>query len=215
MIFKGTENFLSSQCSLIVNGFLSGIHNDLFFDPDIALITLPEPFLLSKCIQPICLPKDSFDINSKDVEKFTITGLGITDTGNHPDEILYANVDKLNSDKCFEDWECTQDFPRNWKDQKKQGFCSKGKNGEVTLPGDSGGPTVWKDKSGRAYIIGVLSKSTTYEYLCNIPANQQHRAASITSTVSKEISKWIEKNSGKEVDDCQSVADLISYFENL
>ena len=61
--------------------------------------------------------------------------------------------------------------------------------------GDSGGPTVWKDKSdnNKAYIVGVISQGGDYQKLCKLPPNQQHSKVTISATVSKKVSKWIRK----------------------
>ena len=112
-----------------------------FFHPDIALITLPKPFSTNlPSIQSICLPKDDFDVNSKNVEEFIITGLGMMEdkTQNipkYPDKILYADVDKLDSEKCYQDIVGKTTLPKKWDEEIKIGFCSRGKNGEVALTG--------------------------------------------------------------------------------
>ena len=112
-----------------------------WFNTDIALITLPRPFNWSPSIEKICLPKDSFYVNSKNIEEFIITGLGMTEDETqkipkYPDEILYADVDKVNSEKCYEDMTGKSTLPKKWAEEKELGFCSRGKNGEVVLPGD-------------------------------------------------------------------------------
>ena len=140
--------------------------------------------------------KTNYNKNAKD---FIITGLGVTEhktkcIPKYPDEILYADVVKLNSDQCFEDMEGTTIFPNKWDKLKKLGFCSRGKNGEVALSGDSGGPTVWIDKSdNKAYIVGVISQGGDFQKLCKLKPNQQHSKATISATVSKKVSKWIRK----------------------
>ena len=63
-----------------------------------------------------------------------------------------------------------------------------------SLTGDSGGPTVWIDKSSdKAYIVGVISRGAIPEIMCKIPANQQHSQATLHATVTKEVSEWIRK----------------------
>ena len=85
-------------------------------------------------------------MHNKNAKDFIITGLGITEhktkcIPKYPDEILYADVVKLNSDICFDDMEGTTImegatiFPNKWDKLKKLGFCSRGKNGEVALAG--------------------------------------------------------------------------------
>ena len=70
--------------------------------------------------------------------------------------------------------------------------------------GDSGGPTVWKDKSdsNRAYIVGVISHGARDKEMCKLPPNQQHSKATIHATVSKEVSEWISKIVEKDGDAC-------------
>ena len=78
---------------------------------------------------------------NKNTKDFIITGLGITEhktkcIPKYPDEILYADVKKVNSEKCYEDWTGKSTLPKKWAEEKELGFCSRGKNGEVVLPGD-------------------------------------------------------------------------------
>ena len=95
-------------------------------------------------------------------------------------------------------------LPQKWDEEKEIGFCSRGKNGEVALTGDSGGPTVWKDKSdsNRAYIVGVISHGARDKEMCKLPPNQLHSKATIHATVSKEVKEWITKIVKKDADAC-------------
>ena len=70
------------------------------------------------------------------------------------------------------------------------------RSADHSLTGDSGGPTVWIDRSSsdyKAYIVGVISRGGIDEIMCKIPANQQHSQATLHATVSKEVSEWIRK----------------------
>ena len=101
-------------------------------------------------IQPICLPNDDFDYD-KVGRELTLAGFGETEKPKPPDKIQFANVVKLDSDKCFKDWEASKPgFPEDWSKMKKDGFCSRGQNGETNFNGDSGGATIWNNQ-GKSY----------------------------------------------------------------
>ena len=104
---------------------------------DIALITLPRAFTFSEYVNPVCLPmplnNDKFStIDEKwDGEPLTISGFGfIDDSKTEPDKMLYANVIKQNSEQCYNDWP-KRLTPPDFTQMKIDGFCFKGKNGEV------------------------------------------------------------------------------------
>ena len=119
-----------------------------FFEQDIALISLQKSFDFNEYVRPICLPSpnnikgmgDKWDQNSlADGEQLKIIGFGHTDeTKEHPEKLRYADVTKLNPNKCYEDWyagfgKTKTIFPDKWDDIKSKGFCFKGKNEEVFL----------------------------------------------------------------------------------
>ena len=117
-----------------------------FFEEDIALISLQKAFDFNEFVRPICLPSPNKikDMGDKwdgsivnDGEQLTIIGFGYTDeTKEIPGKLQYADVTKLNPNKCYEDWyagfgKTETIFPDNWNDIKTKGFCFKGKNEEV------------------------------------------------------------------------------------
>ena len=104
---------------------------------DIALITLAKAFTFSGYVNPVCLPLPSNNIKFNafdekwDEELLTISGFGfMDDSKTEPDKMLYANVVKQNADQCYNDWPKRSE-PSDLTQMKSDGFCFKGKNGEV------------------------------------------------------------------------------------
>merc|ERR1711971_310706 len=70
-------------------------------DPDIAVLTLEEPLLLSSKINPICLPSITDTSNTYEGVTATVAGWGKTETGKtSTDQLLKVEVPVLSNKEC-------------------------------------------------------------------------------------------------------------------
>ena len=71
------------------------------YNPDIAVITLEEPLLLSTKINPICLPSVTDTSQTYEGVTATVAGWGKTETGNNStDQLLKVDVPILQNTEC-------------------------------------------------------------------------------------------------------------------
>ena len=81
--------------------------NGLRQNPDIAIITLEEPLLLSSKINPICLPSIADTSKTYEGMTATVSGWGKTQTGQtSTDQLLKVEVPVLSNNECktFYNW---------------------------------------------------------------------------------------------------------------
>ena len=173
-----------------------------FFANDIALITLDEPFDISKrIINPICLPHKLDHIGEKwNSQQLIISGWGEYDkTANESDILQSAVVQKVGNIYChqqvFPDSQHAVDLENDHK-----GFCVIGKmRKESICIGDSGGPAIWEDPkyNNRAYLMGIASEKGG-----DLVCGKYPVLPSTFSSVPGEVMKWVLKHGGEDVDDC-------------
>ena len=173
-----------------------------FFANDIALITLDEPYDISRrIINPVCLPHKLNHIDEKwNYHQFIISGWGEYDsTANESDILQSAVVQKVGNIYChqqvFPDSQHAVDLENDHK-----GFCVIGKmRKESICIGDSGGPAIWEDPkyNKRAYLMGIASEMGG-KGVCG----QEPVLPSTFSSVPGEVMEWVLKHGGKDVDDC-------------
>ena len=173
-----------------------------FFTNDIALITLDEPFDISKrIINPVCLPHKLNYIDEKwNYQEFIISGWGeYNRTGFESDILQSAIVQKLGNIYCHQLTYPKRPHAANLEEDHK-GFCVLGKmRKESVCAGDSGGPAIWEDPiyNNRAYLMGIASEMGG-KGLCG----QEPILPSTFSSVPGEVMEWVLKHGGKDVDDC-------------
>ena len=173
-----------------------------FFTNDIALITLDEPFDISRrIINPVCLPHKLNQIDEKwNYQEFIISGWGEYDkTANESDILQSAVVQKVGNIYChqqvFPDSQHAVDLENDYK-----GFCVIGKmRKESICIGDSGGPAIWEDPkyNNRAYLMGIASEKGG-----DLVCGKYPVLPSTFSSVPGEVMKWVLKHGGEDVDDC-------------
>ena len=76
-------------------------------NPDIAVLTLEEPLLLSSKVNPICLPSITDTSNTYEGVTATVAGWGKTETGmTSTDQLLKVDVPVLSNKECqaFYNW---------------------------------------------------------------------------------------------------------------
>ena len=66
--------------------------------------------------------------------------------------------------------------------------------------GDSGGPIIWEDKKDekRAYLMGIISKGSTYKQTCGLVKNEFYTTIGVT--VPGKVVHWVKNL--KEVKKC-------------
>ena len=171
-----------------------------FFANDIALITLDEPFDISKrIINPICLPHKLDHIGEKwNSQQLIISGWGEYDKSKCASDILQsAIVKKVGNIYCHQKWYKYDPHAVDLENDPK-GFCVVGKMRKVaTCVGDSGGPAIWEDPkyNNRAYLMGIACEGKP---VCG----KKPIVPSKFSSVPGEVMKWILKHGGEDVDDC-------------
>ena len=118
---------------------------NIFFE-DVAIITLKIPYT-QDYIQPVCVPKNSnfryFDDNAWFGQKIWVSGFGYKSLSEpYTSNILQqARLEILDPIQCFWDYGYSDRIltdEKKWAKMKRKGFCAKGKNEEITCPGDSG-----------------------------------------------------------------------------
>ena len=173
-----------------------------FFTNDIALITLDEPFDISRrIINPVCLPHKLNQIDEKwNYHQFIISGWGEYDkTANESDILQSAVVQKVGNIYChqqvFPDSQHAVDLENDYK-----GFCVIGKmRKESICIGDSGGPAIWEDPkyNNRAYLMGIASEKGG-----DLVCGKYPVLPSTFSSVLGEVMKWVLNHGGEDVDEC-------------
>ena len=172
-----------------------------FFSNDIALITLDEPFDISKrIINPVCLPHKLEYIDEKwNYQPFIISGWGEYDSTERESDVLQsAVVEKVGNIYCHQ--QIYPDHPHAVDiENDHKGFCVIGKIRKETIcVGDSGGPAIWEDPkfNNRAYLMGIASEMGGYT--CG-----KHPVLPATfASVPGEVMKWVLKHGGEDVEDC-------------
>uniref|UniRef100_A0A646QE05 Limulus clotting factor C n=1 Tax=Hemiscolopendra marginata TaxID=943146 RepID=A0A646QE05_9MYRI len=128
------------------------------FESDIALLRLNSPVILSSRVQPVCLPDDIDESNSrvKEGNPGVIIGWGKTETGNLSQIIQQAKVPVVSNKQCEEDYRKAKlrvIVSRNMLcagyDEGSRDSCS----------GDSGGPLVFPidDREDKWVLEGIVS----------------------------------------------------------
>ena len=173
-----------------------------FFVNDIALITLDEPYDISRrIINPVCLPHKLDYIDEKwNYQQLIISGWGEYDSTARESDILQsAVVRKVGNIYCHQ-----QVFPGHQHavdlENDHKGFCVIGKMRKETICiGDSGGPAIWEDPkfNNRAYLMGIASEKGG-DSVCG----KQPVLPSTFSSVPGKVMKWVLKHGGEDVDDC-------------
>ncbi|KAJ8925924.1 hypothetical protein NQ315_009776 [Exocentrus adspersus] len=123
---------------------------------DIALLRLGREVKFTGFVQPVCLPKSSFDQKKNFVgKKLTVSGWGKTENKSESAVKLKLNVPVKSNDDCAKTYKSA-----NVALSRGQ-LCAGGEKGKDSCRGDSGGPlmTQYADENGEIawYSIGVVS----------------------------------------------------------
>ncbi|KAL7646623.1 UNVERIFIED_CONTAM: hypothetical protein RMT77_001874 [Armadillidium vulgare] len=161
---------LHEQIRSIRNVFM---HNDFAkgYLNDIAILELNEPVTWSSFVRPICLPDSSVDAgsNSLDSQMMTVAGWGVTDEnskdGRNPRILQKVNVPVVDKNTCQKWFEIetnrSPNDPQYVHIYEENHICAgyaEGKQDSCT--GDSGGPLMKIDNSGREVIVGIVSSGS-------------------------------------------------------
>ena len=93
--------------------YQESIDNGWKHNPDIAVITLEEPLLLSTKINPICLPSITDTSQTYEGETATVAGWGITETGKtSTDQLLKVDVPILSNTECKSTYQWLKRCPK-------------------------------------------------------------------------------------------------------
>ncbi|XP_075979943.1 transmembrane protease serine 9-like [Anticarsia gemmatalis] len=154
---------------------------------DIALMELGSEVVFLMNVQPGCLwSKDNFTLHHGEAE---VAGWGVVESGSHKtsDELLYAHVDLIDSEKC--DKLLHRSCNRNWCGLQDHQICAGKLTGGVdACQGDSGGPLQVKiplpitTQGSMHYILGA----TAFGIGCGLP-----NSPGVYTRVSSFID-WIE-----------------------
>ncbi|ESO90432.1 hypothetical protein LOTGIDRAFT_164015 [Lottia gigantea] len=151
-------------------------HEDYFnhgsFDSDIALIQLHDKLTISTTIRPVCLPdpldSEDYVINDTNLDHMVpmirnltgvegvVIGWGLTENGSSPDILKMTNVKIADQNECIEFYERSSTNMMNITDKM---LCAVGSNPTKAdaCSGDSGGPLLVEDDSGRWTVVGIVS----------------------------------------------------------
>nr|BAR45634.1 limulus clotting factor C-like [Scolopendra japonica] len=137
------------------------IHHDYepsSFESDIALVRLKTPVKLTSRVQPVCLPTDIDESNSrvKEGNPGVITGWGRTETGNLSAILQQAKVPIVSNKQCEEDYKKV-----NLRIIVSRNMLCAGydKGARDSCSGDSGGPFVFPidDREDKWVLEGIVS----------------------------------------------------------
>uniref|UniRef100_A0A8D9E9W3 Serine protease easter n=1 Tax=Cacopsylla melanoneura TaxID=428564 RepID=A0A8D9E9W3_9HEMI len=125
---------------------------------DIALLRLEQPPILSRYVQPVCLPYGaamSLDFTGNDT---IVAGWGLTEEATTPTMLLAVQQ------KVYDNSRCSAVYAENQINVKYSDgqMCVGGIIGKDSCNGDSGGPLLWTGSfeptiSARVYLIGLVS----------------------------------------------------------
>ena len=183
-----------------------------FFEYDIAMILLTQPFDLSNSdpkIMPVCLPNTKYlgTVNIDSIgknQKIIIMGTGKIKEGSYPQILQFAKVNLVHTDDCYRKWCSTLKLD---SEIKKVGFCVRGKNKEVPCAGDSGAPAILK-QDNKDYLIGINYAGqikcgtqwlrSTSSNSC-IPKPKKSNRPNYYNKIPGMVLEWILKIGGKDI----------------
>ncbi|XP_055910849.1 uncharacterized protein LOC129945214 [Eupeodes corollae] len=123
---------------------------------DIALVKLPEPITFTERIQPIALPRRSYEYKDFSEKLAIASGWGRYAPGVHAisNTLRYVRLRIIDVETC------SRSFPFTYQSTN---ICTSGMNGKSTCHGDSGGPLVVRKKSSKKRIlIGLTSFGSVF-----------------------------------------------------
>lgn len=154
------------------------MHPELRLQYDIALIRLQAPLTFTTTIAPVCLPPRSLASDDLAGESVTISGWGLTETGE-----LAARLREY--DTVGYSFSLCQEFYGSWMLPTQ--MCTDGSARKHTCSGDSGGPVMSDGPQDRVMQVGVVSFGSSSGCDDTAPDGQVRLAAFIS---------WIELVTG-------------------
>ncbi|CAD7004219.1 chymotrypsin BI [Ceratitis capitata] len=156
---------------------------------DIALVRLPIPIEFNDRIQPIPLPRRSYEYESFQNKLAIASGWGRYAMGAHAISSVLRYV-KL---RIIDGWTCKRSFPLSYRSTN---ICTSGKFARSTCNGDSGGPLVVRRKyTKKRVLIGITSFGSIHGCDLGYPAAFT-KVASYLDWISDEtgIESWHESS---------------------
>uniref|UniRef100_A0A8D8QL40 Serine protease easter n=1 Tax=Cacopsylla melanoneura TaxID=428564 RepID=A0A8D8QL40_9HEMI len=125
---------------------------------DIALLRLERPPILSRYVQPVCMPFGDGLIRSFENENTIVAGWGLTEKKVPSNKLLGVQQKVANGRECVQIYERHEISINTSQGQ----LCVGGKKGRDSCNGDSGGPLMWtgsfdRSISARVYLLGLVS----------------------------------------------------------
>ncbi|XP_036220425.2 brachyurin [Bactrocera oleae] len=127
---------------------------------DIALVRLPVPIAFNDRIQPIPLPRRSYEYQDFENKLAIASGWGRYAMGAH----AISNVLRYVRLRIIDGWTCKRSFPLSYHSTN---ICTSGRYARSTCNGDSGGPLVVRRKhTKKRILVGLTSFGSIHG--CNL-----------------------------------------------